>query len=105
MGNVIDFLARVGQDASLRHANGAVLDEALDALAVGQSARDALIAKDSDALRASLGLGVFFGSQMPDGPDHEEKEDEDEDDGDNEDDGDDADDKPTKPKRSSGLSH
>jgi hypothetical protein len=103
MGSVIDFLARVGQDASLRHAPGHVLGEALDADAVDASVRDALVAKDGDALRDLLGLDVYFGSQMPDGPDHEEEED-DEDDKDDED-GDDDDDKPRKKPRDSGLAH
>ncbi|MET0616531.1 MAG: hypothetical protein ABWZ54_02095 [Luteibacter sp.] len=89
MGNVIDFLARLGGDASLRHAS----DETLAAMA-GESGLDgalgaAMLARDPDALRTLMGHGIFFSTQMGD-PQREEKDPlddkEDDDDDDDEDD-------------------
>ncbi|HEY4291891.1 hypothetical protein [Luteibacter sp.] len=91
MGKVIEFLARLGGDAALRHASADTVRMALlEAGVEGDELGDALSANDGDALRALLGQRELFCSQMPDGPAHEEEdpvdgEDEDEDeDGDGE---------------------
>lgn len=80
MGSVIDWLARVGGDASLRYASAEALARALGDDDVSDELRSSL--GDADALRAALGSEVFFTSQMPVEPDREEEEpldDEDED--------------------------
>ncbi|MGE7136500.1 hypothetical protein ACQKIE_02625 [Luteibacter sp. NPDC031894] len=75
MGKVIEFLARAGSDASLRHASvdtvrAALLEAGID----DDDICDLVAANDGDGLRAHLGLRVFFGSQLPVGPGHEEEE-------------------------------
>jgi hypothetical protein len=91
MGKVVDFLARAGSDAALRHAPADAVDAALLEAAVDdEDFRDALTAQDGEAVRALLGQREYFVSQMPDGPPHEEQEDPldgDEEEGDSEPDG------------------
>lgn len=71
MGNVIDFLERVGRDASLRHGDG--FAEALREHELDDPQRAALVGLDADALRLSLKQGAYLSTQMgePFGPDHE----------------------------------
>lgn len=89
MGNVIEFLARLGKDASLRHAS----DDVLVALVAGEPAMDvavseALASRDPEALRTVLGQAIFFGSQM--NPLREEPEEEEEEGDENDEDGEDG---------------
>ncbi|NID14928.1 hypothetical protein [Luteibacter yeojuensis] len=90
MGKVIEFLARAGSDAALRHASAdvvriALLDAGVDDVELGR----ALSGSDGDALRALLGRGGYCCSQMPDDPQREEDYpgDEDDENGDGEPDG------------------
>ena len=64
MGDVIGFLARVGREASLRHADGDTFGAVLDEAGFDPATREALRVRDGDALRAHLGYGVYFASQM-----------------------------------------
>jgi hypothetical protein len=86
MGNVIDFLARLGGDASLRDAS----DETLAAMAsesgLGGALGAAMLARDTDSLRTLLGQGIFFSTQMGDPQREKEDPDDDKDDDDDEDD-------------------
>lgn len=74
MGNVIEFLARVGQDAALRHMS----DEALAALVSEEGMGEAVT-----TLHAMTEQNIYFIGQMP-SPQREveepEEEEEDEDD-------------------------
>lgn len=75
MGKIIEFLARAGSDAALRHASADAIRTALLEAGVEDGALDAaLAANDGDAFRALLGQREFFCSQMPDGPQREEGE-------------------------------
>jgi len=76
MGNVIEFLARLGQDASLRHAS----DETLAALV-----SEAGLGEAMTALKAQAGQDIYFIGQMP-GPQREVEEPEEEEDDEDEDD-------------------
>ena len=76
MGKIIEFLARAGSDATLRHAPAdavrtALLEAGVDDDELGR----VLSANDGDALRALVGRHAFFCSQLPDGPSREEEED------------------------------
>jgi len=79
MGSVVGWLARVGGDASLRHATAETLALAMNEEDLGDDVREPLGARDADALRAVMGQGIYFSSLMPIQPDHEEEEGEDED--------------------------
>jgi hypothetical protein len=89
MGNVTDFLARVGQDSSLRHGSPAAREALLAAMGIEDNAlRHALLGDDAEALRGLLGGARFIASQMPDGPEREKKDpDEGDDEGEGDDDG------------------
>jgi hypothetical protein len=90
MGKVIDFLARAGGDAALRYASADVVRKASVEAGVDDAAvRDALSSNDGDALRASLGLSEFYGTQQPVGPAREDEDplDGEDEDGDGEPDG------------------
>jgi hypothetical protein len=76
MGSVIEFLARLGQDASLRHAS----DETLAALMSEAGMGEAVA-----ALHAQAEQNAYFIGQMP-GPQREVEEPEDEEDDEDEDD-------------------
>jgi hypothetical protein len=87
MGNVTDYLARVGQDAALRHGSPADREALLTELGIDDDAtREALAYGDADGLRRLLGGAQFISTQMP-GPDRE-KEAPDQDEGDEDDDND-----------------
>ena len=68
MGDVIEFLARVGRDASLRRARGGEYDQALDGAGFDLSTTQALRARDGDTLRMLMGYRVYFDTQMADPP-------------------------------------
>lgn len=71
MGNLMEFLARVGQDAALRYGPPADREALLSTLDIHDEAtRHALVAGGADELRALLGGVQFIASQMP-GPDEE----------------------------------
>lgn len=76
MGNVIEFLARLGEDASLRHAS----EETLAALV-----REAGMGEAMTALQAQAEQNIYFIGQMP-GPQREVEEPEEEEDDEDEDD-------------------
>jgi len=77
MGSVIEFLARLGQDATLRHLS----DEALAALVSEAGMNEAVT-----ALTARPEQNIYFIGQMPgpqrevEEPEDDEEDDEDEDD-------------------------
>ncbi|WP_285402276.1 hypothetical protein [Luteibacter sp. ME-Dv--P-043b] len=88
MGTVVDWLARVGGDASLRYASAESLAKALGDHVIEDAVRAPLVARDAEALRAVMGgQGIWFSSQMPVHPDHEDdrplddEDDEDDDEG------------------------
>jgi hypothetical protein len=76
MGSVIEFLARLGQDASLRYAS----DETLAALVSEAGMGEAVT-----ALHVQAEQNIYFIGQMP-GPQREVEEPEDEEDDEDEDD-------------------
>lgn len=88
MGNVIDFLARLGGDASLRHASDETLAAKASESGLDDACGDAIRTRNPDLLRDLMGLEVFFSTQMGE-PLHEDEEPSD-DEGD-EDDGDEGD--------------
>lgn len=76
--DVIEFLERMGQDASLREASGPELETALADAAIDETVRAAILDQDGSQLQALLGKGPLFAVLMPD-EDEEEEGDEDED--------------------------
>jgi hypothetical protein len=86
MGKVIEFLARLGEDASLRHASDETLAALVSEAGMGEAVTDAVISRDPEALRTILGQGIYFTTQM--GEPLREVEEPEEEEGD-EDDGDD----------------
>lgn len=68
MGDVIEFLARVGRDASLRRARGGEYDQALDGAGFDPSTTQALRTRDGDTLRMLMGYHAYFDTQMADPP-------------------------------------
>ena len=57
MADVIDFLQWMGEDASLRHASEAVLDQAMRQVQIDAHARAALISGDRARIEATVGGG------------------------------------------------
>jgi hypothetical protein len=76
MGNVVEFLARVGQDAALRHASAEEMAAELDAAGLAPDVSAQIHAGNAGGLRLLLGQGVFFASLMPPGPNEDREEDE-----------------------------
>lgn len=90
MGNVIDFLERLGQDAQLRYATGSQVEEALEQAQIDPAIRAAILAADPRRLEALLGAQANVCCLVRPGEEEEEEGDEDEkEDDDDEDDGDD----------------
>jgi hypothetical protein len=87
MGNVVEFLARVGQNAALRHASGEQLAAELEAAGIAPELSAAIHAGNAGGLRLLLGQGVFFASLMPDGPDKDNEEEDDRQDDDEDEEG------------------
>jgi len=56
MADVIEFLERLGQDASLRHAPAAVLEQALRDAQIDPQLREALMRGDQAEVEAVLGV-------------------------------------------------
>jgi hypothetical protein len=90
MGNIVEFLARVGADADLRAASGDALRQALEDEAIDPALREAIIAGDATGLRLLLGQQVFFSSLMPDGGEEDVEDDDRQEDDDDDDKDDDA---------------
>ncbi len=86
MSNVIDFLERFGQNASLRYATSDAVAEALKKAGIDPALQAAILDKDQHKLEAFLGANtnVCCMVHSPD-DDEEEEEDEDEDEEDDED--------------------
>lgn len=80
MSNVIDFLARMGGDASLRDAASVELAAELAAAGVEGELAGAILAGNDQALRASVAPGTFYGIQLDrekeEDPEKEKKDDE-----------------------------
>jgi hypothetical protein len=74
MGNVVEFLARVGQDAALRHASGEQMAAELEAAGIAPELGAEIHAGNAGGLRLLLGQGVFFAALMPPGPDEDTEE-------------------------------
>lgn len=55
MTNVIDFLERIGEDAQLRRATSAELDQALTGAGIDPALRAAILDGDQQSLEALLG--------------------------------------------------
>jgi len=55
MSNIVNFLERMGQDASLRHANDQQLDSALAQMSIQQDDRAILLLRDQVKLETLLG--------------------------------------------------
>jgi hypothetical protein len=104
VSNVIDFLQRLGQDATLRHATRTELELALAEAGIDPALREALLGSDQRKLEALLGADTNVCAMIhPDKKeddeddeddfedDEDEDEDEDEDDLDDEDEDDDDD--------------
>jgi hypothetical protein len=85
MGNVIEFLARLGEDASLRHVSDEALATMIREAELGDAVGCAMSARDPEALRLLMGQGIYFSTQMGD-PLREEEEPEEDGDGDGEED-------------------
>lgn len=64
--DVIDFLERMGQDASLRVNDASVFDKAMDEARLEPAVREAIRAKDSEQLQDLLGTGPMFAVLMVD---------------------------------------
>jgi hypothetical protein len=77
MGNVVEFLARVGQDAALRHASGEQMAAELEAAGIAPELSAEIHAGNAGGLRLLLGQGVFFAALMPPGPDEDREEEDD----------------------------
>jgi len=76
MGNIVEFLARVGQDAALRHASAEDMAAELEAAGMAPDVSAQIQAGNAGGLRLLLGQGVFFASLMPPGPERDREEDE-----------------------------
>ncbi len=95
MSNVIEFLEKMGQDALLRHATPAELDEALIRAGIEPALRAAVLDPDSTLLESLLGANhnIFCAVNVPHEEEEEEREDEEEGEDDEDDDEEDDDDK------------
>jgi hypothetical protein len=72
--DVVEFLERMGSDATLREARKDELERALAQAGIEPSARAAILAGDAGELERLLATGALFGILMPD--EDEEQEDE-----------------------------
>lgn len=70
MSNTIELLEAIGRDASLRHASGEDLTQALTRLLASERLKQAAISGDTDCLIQELGRGVphHLTSREPNGP-------------------------------------
>ncbi|HEY4293157.1 hypothetical protein [Luteibacter sp.] len=77
MSNVIDFLERMGADATLRAAGTEALAHELIASAVDAGLAAAILAGDDAVLRDRLAPGKFYGIQLDREKDPEEEREDD----------------------------
>jgi phosphopantothenoylcysteine synthetase/decarboxylase len=89
MSNVLEFLERVGQDWRLRHAEPAMLAQALSQAGIETSLHQAILDHDSKRLQALLNLSATVCCAVH--PAHEDEDDDAEEDEDLDDDDDDDD--------------
>jgi hypothetical protein len=80
MGNVIDFLERLGSDARLRYASGAEVEQALELAQIDSAARAAILAGQRSELEALLGAQANVCCLVRPGDEDDEEEDDEEDD-------------------------
>lgn len=73
MTNTIELLETIGLDASLRHASGEDLAQALTRLLASERLKQAAISGDSDCLTQELGRGIPITCQIVNqvAPDHD----------------------------------
>ena len=74
MADIIEFLERLGRDASLRHAPAAVLEQALRDAQIDSQLRAALMRGDKAEVEAMLGVNNVCCMIFAPSPDAEEKE-------------------------------
>lgn len=74
MSSVIDFLERMGQDASLRHGSMDEMELALANAQLTPELQAAILAEDLLQLHALLGRGPLYSMQVPAEEDEEEDE-------------------------------
>ena len=71
MADVIDFLERMGQDAALRHAPEAVLEEAMRDAQMGSRERAALMSGNREAIQSVAGaqanICCMINAPLPEG--------------------------------------
>lgn len=91
MSNVIDFIERMGQDAQLRYATTAEVEEALKDADIEPALRSAVLSDGPSRLEALLGAPAIVCSMVRPSEDDPEDDDEDFDEDDDEDDDDDDD--------------
>ena len=84
MSNVIDFLERMGQDAQLRYATIAEVEQALTGAQIDPALRVAILGADQLQLEALLGAATNVCCMVH--PTEEEDDDDDDEDDDDEDD-------------------
>jgi hypothetical protein len=92
MRNVLEFLERVGQDCQLRHAEPAVLAEALARAGIDTGLHQAILDPDSSRLQALLDLPANICCAVHPAHEDDDEDEEDEEDEDPDDDDFDADD-------------
>ena len=80
MGNVIDFLERLGSDARLRYASGGEMEQALELAQIDSAARAAILAGQRSELEALLGAQANVCCLVRPGDEDDEEEDDEEDD-------------------------
>lgn len=81
MSDVIDFLERMGQDASLRHGSVDEMELALANAQLEPELQSAILADDLSQLHALLGRSPLYSMQVPAEEDEEEGEGEGDEDG------------------------
>jgi hypothetical protein len=93
MSNVIDFLERLGQDAQLRYATNAEIEQALAGAQIDPAVRAAILGEDQLQLEALLGAATNVCCMVHPAEEEDDdlEEDDDEDDDDDELDEDDGD--------------
>lgn len=85
MSNVIDFLEVLGQDASLRHASSAELEQALTGVGIDQELRLAILAGNQRQLEALLGAATNVCCGLHPAEEEDDDEETEEDDGEDDD--------------------
>lgn len=76
MSDIIKFLERMGEDASLRDASAAELEQVLAEARLEPEHGAAVLDGDAARLQALLGLGTLMAVQLPAEEEEEEQDDE-----------------------------